>query len=148
MGFRVAALVHAVRHGECPHIFEPEVSDCAAWRGTSDLVDSYGRFRNALQCCREVNTRAFSTGDTCVDRHTGHQQQSLSPHEARNTSTWMPLKNAGLLSHQNSRVQPQKEFRSVIRAHRVRGVFGLDADSDVCHSERGREQRRTALNSL
>src|SRR5690348_13985861 len=38
--FCVAALVHAVGNGECPHIFEPEVSDCAAWRGTGDLVDS------------------------------------------------------------------------------------------------------------
>jgi hypothetical protein len=37
--FCVAELVHAVGRRECRHIFEPKVSDCAARRGTSDLVD-------------------------------------------------------------------------------------------------------------
>ena len=110
--FCVAALVHAVGNGECPHIFEPEVSDCAAWRGTGDLVDSYGRFRDALQCCGEMNPRAFSTLNTCVDRHIGHQQRSFSPHEARNTAVGMPLENQGLLSNTNSRVQPKKSSDS------------------------------------
>ena len=76
--FCVAELVHAVGHRECPHIFDPEVSDCAARRGTSDLVD-LGRFRDALQCCQEMNPRAFSTVDTCVYRHTHHQSGSFRP---------------------------------------------------------------------
>ncbi len=61
----------------------------------------------------------------------------------------MPLENQGLLSDKNSRVQPNKELTSLIRAHRVReDVFDLDADSDVIRSGRGSEQRWTALNSL
>src|SRR6185369_6148725 len=78
----VAALVHAVGHRECLHLFDPEVGDCAARRGTSDLVDRLGHFRDALQCCGEKNPRAFSTGDTCVDRHTCHQSGSFKLCEA------------------------------------------------------------------
>ena len=57
-------------------LFDPEVGDCAARRGTSDLVDTLGHFRDALQCCREKNPRALSTMDSCVDRHIRHRNGS------------------------------------------------------------------------